>query len=110
MIRYKLDNIILFIVNNRGYVVESEIHEGPYNYFKNWDYAGLIKVFNADEGQGLGLVAKTGGELAEAIEKAKSHKNGAVLIECQIDHEDCSRELLEWGTKVGIANQRPPTR
>ena len=23
---------------NRGYVVESEIHDGPYNYFPNWDY------------------------------------------------------------------------
>ena len=108
MIRYKLDNIILFIVNNRGYVVESEIHEGPYNYFKNWDYAGLIEVLNADDGKGLGLTASTGGELAEAIEKAKAHKDGAILIECQIEHEDCSRELLEWGTKVGIANQRPP--
>jgi pyruvate decarboxylase len=108
MIRYKLDNIILFIVNNGGYVVESEIHEGPYNYFKNWDYAGLIEVLNADDGKGLGLTASTGGELAEAIEKAKAHKDGAILIECQIEHEDCSRELLEWGTKVGIANQRPP--
>lgn len=108
MIRYELDNVILFIVNNHGYVVESEIHEGPYNYFKNWDYAGLIGVLNAADGQGLGLVASTGGELAEAIEKAKAHKGGSVLIECQIEHEDCSRELLEWGTKVGIANQRPP--
>ena len=108
MIRYELDNVILFIVNNRGYVVESEIHEGPYNYFKNWNYAGLIEVLNADDGHGLGLTASTGGELAEAIEKAKIHKGGSVLIECQIEHEDCSRELLEWGTKVGIANQRPP--
>jgi pyruvate decarboxylase len=109
MIRYKQDNVILFIVNNHGYVVESEIHEGPYNYFKNWDYAGLIEVLNADDGHGLGLTANTGGELAEAVERAKAHKDGVVLIECQIDHEDCSRELLEWGTKVGIANQRPPT-
>jgi pyruvate decarboxylase len=108
MIRYELDNVILFVVNNHGYVVESEIHEGPYNYFKNWDYAGLIEVLNADDGQGLGLTASTGGELAEAIKKAKAHKGGSVLIECQIEHEDCSRELLEWGTKVGIANQRPP--
>ncbi len=108
MIRYELDNIILFIVNNHGYVVESEIHEGPYNYFKNWDYAGLIEVLNADDGHGLGLTASTGGELAEAIEKAKAHEGGSVLIECQIAHEDCSSELLEWGTKVGLANQRPP--
>lgn len=36
MIRYKTNNLI-FLVKNRGYVIESEIHEGPYNYFKNWD-------------------------------------------------------------------------
>ncbi|MGB9980208.1 alpha-keto acid decarboxylase family protein [Methanobacterium sp.] len=108
MIRYELDNVILFVVNNHGYVVESEIHEGPYNYFKNWDYAGLVEVLNADDGNGLGLTASTGSELADAIEKAKAHKGGSVLIECQIGHEDCSRELLEWGTKVGAANQRPP--
>ena len=108
MIRYELDNVILFVVNNRGYVVESEIHEGPYNYFKNWDYSGLINVLNADDGHGLGLKASTAGELAEAIGKAKSYKGGPVLVECQIEHADCSRELLEWGTKVGMANQRPP--
>ncbi len=60
MIRHNQDPI-LFIVNNHGYVVESVIHEGPYNYIKNWNYAGLMDVFNADEGQGLGFTAKTNG-------------------------------------------------
>ena len=41
MVRYGQETLI-FLVNNRGYVIESEIHEGPYNYFKNWDYAGLL--------------------------------------------------------------------
>lgn len=101
---------ILFIVNNRGYVVESEIHEGPYNYIKNWDYAGLVDVLNADEGNGLGFTAKTNDQLAEAIEKAKNHHEGPVLIECQIDHDDVSPELAKWGEKVSAANSRPPIR
>jgi len=29
-------------------VIESAIHDGPYNYYKNWDYAGLVDVFNAE--------------------------------------------------------------
>src|SRR5260370_22631569 len=41
MIRYG-HNTLIFVINNRGYVVETEIRDGPYNYIKNWDYAGLI--------------------------------------------------------------------
>ncbi|GHO46100.1 alpha-keto acid decarboxylase family protein [Ktedonospora formicarum] len=107
MIRYGQHNLI-FIVNNRGYVIESEIHDGPYNYIKNWDYAGLISVFNAEDGHGLGLKATTGKELADAIKKARKHRGGPVLIECQIAHDDCSPQLLKWGTKVAVANERPP--
>ena len=107
MIRYGQKTLI-FLVNNRGYVIESEIHEGPYNYFKNWDYAGLISAFNAENGHGLGLKATTAGELADAIKRAGPHKGGPVLIECQIEHDDCTRELLTWGKEVARANARPP--
>jgi pyruvate decarboxylase len=107
MIRYHQKTII-FLVNNRGYVIESEIHDGPYNYFKNWDYAGLIAPWNAEDGRGLGLTAKTGADLARAIETACAHEGGPVLIECQIAHDDCSPQLLKWGTRVALANERPP--
>jgi pyruvate decarboxylase len=109
MIRHGQETMI-FLVNNRGYVSESAIHDGPYNYFKNWDYAGLIDAWNADDGHGLGLTAATGGELADAISKARKHKGGPVLIECQIAHDDCSPQLIEWGARVGRANtrQHPP--
>ena len=42
MIRQKLP-IIIFLINNHGYTIEVEIHDGPYNNIKNWDYAGLIQ-------------------------------------------------------------------
>jgi len=105
MIRYQADAII-FLLNNRGYTIEVEIHDGPYNNIKNWDYAGLMDVFNAGEGNGLGLRATTAGELSDAISKAISHK-GTVLIECALDRDDCSPELLQWGTRVAAANSRP---
>ena len=107
MIRHGQKNII-FLVNNRGYVIESEIHDGPYNYIKNWDYAGLIAPWNAEDGHGLGLKATTSAELARAIESAREHEGGPVLIECQIAHDDCSPQLLKWGTRVALANERPP--
>jgi TPP-dependent 2-oxoacid decarboxylase len=106
MIRHGQDTLI-FLVNNRGCVIESEIHDGPYNYYKNWDYAGLIAAWNADDGHGLGLTATTAGELADAIAKAHEHQGGPVLIECQIAHDDASAQLLTWGTKVARANARP---
>ena len=69
-----------------------------------------MDILNADDGDGIGFAAKTSGELAEAIKKAVHHENGPVLIECQIDHDDCSQELIEWGNKVSMANKRPPAR
>jgi hypothetical protein len=73
MIRHSQQTVI-FLVNNRGYVSESVIHDGPYNYFKNRDYAGLIDAWNAEDGHGLGLTATTGGELADAVSKARKRK------------------------------------
>jgi len=105
MIRYGVRPII-FLINNGGYTIEVEIHDGPYNVIKNWDYAGLISVFNADDGKGLGLKATTNGELDLAIGRASSH-NGPVLIEVSIHRDDCSKNLLEWGGYVAKNNSRP---
>ncbi len=41
MVRYGTKPIIV-LLNNRGYTIEAEIHDGPYNRIKNWDYAGLM--------------------------------------------------------------------
>jgi indolepyruvate decarboxylase len=107
MIRQKLP-VIIFLVNNHGYTIEVEIHDGPYNNVKNWDYAGLIKVFNAEDGAGRGLLATTGGELAEAIKIALDNRDGPTLIECVIDRDDATGDLISWGRTVAAANARPP--
>lgn len=104
MIRYELRPII-FLINNRGYTIEVEIHDGPYNNIKNWDYAGLMNVFNAENGNGWGTRVETEEELAAAIDKAIAH-NGPSLIECIIDRDDCSKELLEWGVRVSAFNSQ----
>jgi TPP-dependent 2-oxoacid decarboxylase len=108
MVRYGTRPIIV-LVNNRGYTIEAEIHDGPYNRIKNWDYAGLMDVFNAGEGHGLGLRAATVGEFAAAMRRALAH-DGPCLIEVPIDRHDCSQELREWGSRVARANGRAPRR
>ena len=97
------------MVNNRGYVIESAIHDGPYNYYKNWDYAGLVDVFNAEDGGGIGLTATTAAELADAIGKARATRAGG-MIECQIPNDDASPELIRRGSKVARVNSRPDPR
>jgi pyruvate decarboxylase len=109
MIRLKLP-VIIFLVNNRGYTIEVEIHDGPYNNVKNWDYAGIMNVFNATDGEGRGFRATNGGELADAIKQALGNTVGPTLIECTIDRDDCTKELLEWGSRVAAANGRPQQR
>ena len=106
MIRYGLRPII-FLMNNGGYTIEVEIHDGPYNEIKNWDYAGLMEVFNAGEGNGWGCRVKTEGELESAIKTALDNK-GPSLIEVVIDRDDCNKNLLSWGSRVATNNGRPP--
>jgi len=108
MIRYET-NPIIFLLNNRGYTIEVEIHDGPYNNIKNWEYAQLVDVFNAGEGNGWSTKVATAHELEGAIAKAKEH-DGLVFIECLLDRDDCSKELLQWGSRVASANGRPPAR
>jgi len=109
MVRRKLP-VIIFLINNRGYTIEVEIHDGPYNNIKNWDYAGIMSVFNAGDGDGQGFRATNGKELSTAIERALTHKTGPTLIECTIDRDDCTKELMQWGSRVAAANGRAPQR
>jgi pyruvate decarboxylase/indolepyruvate decarboxylase len=106
MIRHNTRPIII-LVNNRGYIIEDAIHQGPYNKIKNWDYAGLMEVWTNGEGKGLGLHAKTAGEMTAALARAKSH-DGPCMIEVAIDSQDCSPDTREWGTRVAAANGMPP--
>lgn len=106
MIRYGAKPLI-FLINNGGYTIEVEIHDGPYNRIKNWNYADLMAVFSADDGNGLGLKATTVEELDAAIAQADGH-DGPVMIEVVIDRDDCSGELLNWGGHVAKNNGRPP--
>ena len=68
-----------------------------------------MNVFNADDGHGLGIHAKTVGEFDAAMNTALAH-DGPCLIEVAINPHDCSPELREWGGRVAAANGRAPRR
>ena len=106
MIRYDLSATI-FLINNAGYVIECEIHDGPYNVIKNWNYADLISVFNAKEGKAKSYKVDTEAELEKAIAASEKHA-GIHFIEVILDHSDCNKKLLKWGSVVAHNNNRPP--
>ncbi|CAA6654731.1 unnamed protein product [Spirodela intermedia] len=42
---------IIFLINNGGYTIEEEIHEGPYNVIKNWDYTAFVDAIHNGDGR-----------------------------------------------------------
>ena len=106
MLRYGAKPII-FLINNGGYTIEVEIHDGPYNTINNWQYSKLVGVFGGERLNGWGCRVTTSEELANAIAQA-NEQDGLCLIEVEIDRDDCSKNLLEWGAHVAKNNGRPP--
>ncbi|KAI5059407.1 hypothetical protein GOP47_0025726 [Adiantum capillus-veneris] len=100
---------IIFLINNGGYTIEVEIHDGPYNIIKNWNYTALVDAFHNGEGKCWTTKVKTEEELIEAIAAAQGDKRDCLcFIECIVHRDDTSKELLEWGSRVSAANSRPP--
>ncbi|KAK9290550.1 hypothetical protein L1049_008720 [Liquidambar formosana] len=100
---------IIFLVNNGGYTIEVEIHDGPYNVIKNWNYTGLVDAIHNGEGKCWTAKVHCEEELIEAIETATGAKKDCLcFIEVIVHKDDTSKELLEWGSRVSAANGRPP--
>ncbi|XP_072960299.1 pyruvate decarboxylase 2 [Typha angustifolia] len=102
-------NTIIFLINNGGYTIEVEIHDGPYNVIKNWNYTGLVEAIHNGEGKCWTAKVFCEEELKEAIETATGTKKDCLcFIEVIVHKDDTSKELLEWGSRVSAANSRPP--
>ncbi|KAK6917660.1 Thiamine pyrophosphate enzyme, N-terminal TPP-binding domain, partial [Dillenia turbinata] len=108
MIRCNQKTIII-LINNGGYTIEVEIHDGPYNVIKNWNYTGLVEAIHNGEGKCWTAKVRTEEELIEAIATATGEqKDSLCFIEVIVHKDDTSKELLEWGSRVSSANSRPP--
>ncbi|OVA02742.1 Thiamine pyrophosphate enzyme [Macleaya cordata] len=102
-------NSIIFLINNGGYTIEVEIHDGPYNVIKNWNYTGLVDAIHNGEGKCWTTKVQCEQELVEAIKTATEVKKDCLcFIEIVVHKDDTSKELLEWGSRVSAANSRPP--
>ncbi|XP_034583018.1 pyruvate decarboxylase 2 [Setaria viridis] len=101
-------NSIIFLINNGGYTIEVEIHDGPYNVIKNWNYTGLVDAIHNGEGKCWTAKVACEEELTAAIDTATGEKDCLCFIEVVAHKDDTSKELLEWGSRVSAANSRPP--
>ncbi|XP_038688404.1 pyruvate decarboxylase 2-like [Tripterygium wilfordii] len=100
---------VIFLINNGGYTIEVEIHDGPYNVIKNWNYTGLVDAIHNGEGKCWTTKVLCEEDLIEAIETATGPKKDCLcFIEVIVHKDDTSKELLEWGSRVSAANSRPP--
>ena len=106
MIRFAY-NPIIFLVNNNGYTIEVEIHDGPYNNIPSWNYTKVVEALAGDMPVHTATCA-TEEALLEALEMAKARTDAPVFIEVVLDRDDCTPELLEWGSRVAAANGRKP--
>ncbi|XP_026441200.1 pyruvate decarboxylase 1-like [Papaver somniferum] len=102
-------NPIIFLINNGGYTIEVEIHDGPYNVIKNWNYTALVDAIHNGDGNCWTAKVQCEEDLVEAIETATEVKKDCLcFIEIIVHKDDTSKELLEWGSRVSSANSRPP--
>ena len=86
MIRYGKAPIVV-VVNNKGYTAERFIHDGEFNDIAQWRYHKLPEAF----GGGMGIEARTEGELELALEKASDERRSELLlIEAHLDPFDVS--------------------
>ncbi|OWM67107.1 pyruvate decarboxylase 1-like [Punica granatum] len=100
---------IIFLINNGGYTIEVEIHDGPYNVIKNWNYTGLVDAIDNGSGKSWTMKVRCEEELVEAIQTAMGPKKDCLcFIEVIVHKDDTSKELLEWGSRVSAANSRSP--
>ncbi|KAF9888640.1 Pyruvate decarboxylase 3 [Aspergillus nanangensis] len=118
-------NMIVFIFNNLGYQIESAIHDGPYNYIANWNYATFASAMSSpkhtvkcnnpfatkEEREGafnpavFSMQIKTQSDLLSALDRARREPWKLALLECCIQPEDASVDLRQLALALAEATK-----
>ncbi|CAI7593081.1 unnamed protein product [Penicillium manginii] len=116
-------NMIVFIFNNLGYQIESAIHDGPYNYIANWNYAMFASAMctpkhtricnnpfapTMDKDLTLNpaffsMQIKTQADLLSALDRINSEPWKLALLECCIQPDDVSAGLRQLAGAISEA-------
>ncbi|KAL8109495.1 hypothetical protein AgCh_025554 [Apium graveolens] len=66
--------------DNGGCTIKVEIHDGPYNMIKNWNYTALVDAIHNGEGKCWMTKVRCEEDLVEAIETATGEKKILYLL------------------------------
>ncbi|KAL3264698.1 hypothetical protein ABHI18_000534 [Aspergillus niger] len=113
-------NPIIFVFNNLGYAIETAIHDGPYNYYTNWNYASFANSLcspvhavynnpyfdhnlaeNCSNPPMFSAQIKTTADLMIALKRAEREPKKLAFLECCINPSDVSSSLRRFGLAVG---------
>jgi len=92
--RYGLNPVVI-VLNNGGYGTLRMIADGPFDDIHSWNYAKVPEVI----GSGNGFFARTGQELAEALNSARRSKEFSI-IEVPLQRDDSSPCLRRLGMAI----------
>jgi indolepyruvate decarboxylase len=100
-------NPIVCVLNNRGYLTERVINEGPYNDIPEWAYHRLPDLL----GCGRGWEVRTEGDLDAALRQARAHTAAFSILNIHLDPHDRSDALLRLGEGLAqVASRRRVAR
>jgi indolepyruvate decarboxylase len=91
-------NPIVLVLNNRGYMTERFLLEGPFNDIHVWAYHKIPEVL----GSGLGLEVRNEGELESALERAVANTSSFSLLNVHLDPLDKSPALERLASKLSL--------
>lgn len=91
-------NPIVFVINNKGYVTERMLLDGPFNDVRNWKYHEVVEMIDG----GIGLEVFKEGDLDKAISIALD-SDELVVINVHIDPDDISPALKRMA--VGLSKR-----
>lgn len=102
-------NAIIFLINNGGYGIERQIHDGPYNDIQNWNYTGLVDAIHNGQGKCWTTKVLCEEDLVEAIAIATGpYKDCLCFLEVVCHKNDASKEVPKLGSGLAAYNSRPP--
>ncbi|MCI0529264.1 MAG: thiamine pyrophosphate-dependent enzyme, partial [Nitrospira sp.] len=87
-VRFGLNPIVV-ILNNRGYLTERYILDGPFNDILPWNYSRIPEVLGA----GRSFVVETGEQLDQALLEAREYTENFCLLDVRLDPLDASPAL-----------------
>lgn len=90
-------NAVVVVLNNKGYVTERVIHDGPYNNIQDWKYHRLAEVFGGE----AGAEVLTEGDLETALARADARRHpGPFVINVHLEPMDASEALKRMSDEM----------